>query len=289
VKLQNKTLYLCIALLSGCSPARNTPAVRVYHELTARYNVYFNAEKAYYEILQEREESFRDDYSELLPFYVPAAGKPFDPVIEKTEKAIREHSITAKPRRDPARAYSQEYRRWLRREEFNPFLKNVWLLQGKARVQNGEYDEALSTFSEMLRLFDHDPALINETEIWMLRAYAEAGKTVEAEKTARALRNRKLPRQLEKLFTEHYICLLMHKKEYAAALPLLPGIIAKETDYLRKKRWQFLLGQLYAATGEKRKAYLAFEKVKGLRTPSALALNAAVWQSSLELEKKSYL
>jgi hypothetical protein len=108
----------------------------------------------------------------------------------------------------------------------------------------------------------------------------------EAEKTARTLRNRRLPKHLEKLFTEHYTYLLIHKKDFAAAIPLLPAIIAQEPDYLRKKRLQFLLGQLYATTGEKQKACRAFEEVKGLRTPFQLALSATVWQSVLAPEEQ---
>ena len=38
-------------------------------------------------------------------------------------------------------------------EEFNPFISNVWLLLGKAHFQNGDYDEALSVFAEIIRIF----------------------------------------------------------------------------------------------------------------------------------------
>src|SRR5690606_11271076 len=44
----------CITLFTGCSTRRNTIATRAYHELTTRYNIYFNAEEAYHEILKER-------------------------------------------------------------------------------------------------------------------------------------------------------------------------------------------------------------------------------------------
>lgn len=278
----------CIAFFTGCSAGKNTTGTRAYHELTTRYNIYFNAEEAYHEILKERAENFHEDYAELLPFYPSLSdaeksspGGPFDPVLDKTGKAIREHSITAKPRRDPAKAHSQEYRQWLRQEEFNPFLKNVWILRGKAYLQNGDHDEALSVFSGMLRLFSHDTELMNETEIWMLRTYTEMGRTYEAEKTAYALRNKRLPKHLEKLFTEHYTYFLIRKKEFAEAIPHLQKTIAQEPDHFRKGRLQFLLGQLYAATGEVGKAYHAFEEVKGLRTPFEITLNATLWQSAL--------
>lgn len=292
-KTGRKTGYIlwvlcCITLFTGCSAKRNTGGTRAYHELTTRYNIYFNAEEAYNEILKDRSNDMHTDYAELLPFYPALSetekltpGGPFDPVIEKTEKAIREHSITAKPRRDPSKAQSQEYRQWLRQEEFNPFLKNVWLLRGKAFLQNGDYNEALSVFSGMLRLFSHDDYLVDETEIWMLRTYTEMGRMFETEKTIYALKNKNLSPDLQKLYADHYTYYLIRKRDYREAIPHLRKTITTETDHPRKQKLQFLLGQLYATTGEKQMAYRAFEEVKGLRTPFQLTLNATLWQSAL--------
>jgi len=292
-KTGRKTGYIlwvlcCITLFTGCSAKRNTGGTRAYHELTTRYNIYFNAEEAYNEILKDRSDDMHTDYAELLPFYPALSetekltpGGPFDPVIEKTEKAIREHSITAKPRRDPSKAQSQEYRQWLRQEEFNPFLKNVWLLRGKAFLQNGDYNEALSVFSGMLRLFSHDDYLVDETEIWMLRTYTEMERMFEAEKTIYALKNKNLSPDLQKLYADHYTYYLIRKRDYREAIPHLRKTITTETDHPRKQKLQFLLGQLYATTGEKQMAYRAFEEVKGLRTPFQLTLNATLWQSAL--------
>lgn len=298
---KRKTGYLlwilaCMILCTGCSTRRNTSAARAYHALTTRYNTYFNAEEAYYDILEGRENTFQQNYSDLLPFYssLPAeekasSGGPFDPVIEKTGKAIKEHSITAKPRRDPSKAHSQAYRQWLRQEEFNPFLKNAWLLRGKAFLQNGDYDEALSVFSGIQRQYSHDRELTDETEIWMLRTYTEMGRIYDAEKTAYTLRNKKLPSRLERLFTAHYTYLLIRRKDFTEAIPYLQKTITQETDHTRKKKLQFLLGQIYAIIGEERKAHLAFEGVKGLRTPPALVQNAARWQSALANDSLSQL
>lgn len=292
-KIEKKTGYILwiwvfIALFTGCSTGKNSSATRAYHELTTRYNIYFNAEEAYNEILNDQAENFQENYAELLPFYPSRSdtaksseGGPFDPVIEKTGKAIREHSITSKPRRDPSKAQSQEYRQWLRREEFNPFLKNVWMLRGKAFLQNGDYDEALTVFSGMLHRFSHDHDLVNETEIWMLRTYTEMGRTYDAEKTAYASKNKRLPPHLKRLLTEHYTYFLLRQKEFPEAIPQLQKTISQEPDHQRKKRLQFLLGQIYAIIGDEEKAHLAFENVKGLRTPPDLGVNATRWQSAM--------
>lgn len=275
-----------ILFASACSTSRNTAASRAYHELTTRYNIYFNAEKSYQEILDEVESNYQEDYNQLLSLYPSmskpdskVSGGPFDPVIDKTGKAIKQHSISAKPRRNPTKAHSQEYRQWLQQEEFNPFMKRVWLLRGKAFLQNGNYDEALSVFSGMLNLFSYDSELTDETEIWLLRTYTDAGRLYDAEKTAYVLKSKKLKTDLQKLFTEHYTHYLITKKDFPAAIPYLIKTIDQQTNYLRKKRLQFLLGQLYIMTDEKKKAFETFGKVKGLRTPNELAKKATAWRS----------
>ena len=107
----------------GCSTKRNTAATRAYHELTTRYNVFFNAEMAYEDALQNIYDSHKDNYNELLTMYPNSSipgdtiekkpGGAFDYVIEKTTKAIQEHSISAKPVRDASRMDNQDYREWL--------------------------------------------------------------------------------------------------------------------------------------------------------------------------------
>ena len=74
----------CIAVLVafgtllgfGCSTKKNTAATRAYHELTTRYNVYFNAEEAYNEALKQIYDTPKDNYDELLPMYPNSSEAP---------------------------------------------------------------------------------------------------------------------------------------------------------------------------------------------------------------------
>lgn len=280
-------VIVCAALCGGCSTRKNTSATRAYHELTTRYNVFFNAQELYNSTLKSQSENYADNFLELLPLY-PAnrisgktqPGGAFDPVIEKTEKAIREHSISAKPRRDPSQPLTQEYREWLRQEEFNPFIKNAWLLLGKAHVQNGDYEQALTVFEQTLKLFANEPDVISETQIWMMRTYTELEWFWDAENMAYILQVRNLPKELDNLFVEIRTHYLLRKKAYADALPYLQKTIDNERNTYQKKRLQFLLGQIYALQGENAAAFRAFEAVKGLNTPHELALNATTAQAA---------
>lgn len=284
--------FLCVA----CSTGRNNSLTRAYHELTTRYNVYYNAEQAYQKILEEQSRSFIDQFDSLLllyPHVIPVdkqlPGGPFDLVVEKTSKAIREHSITAKPRRDPTKRLTAEQREWLQQDEFNPFLHNAWMLLGKAHLQNGDLEEALAVFSHIIRRYRHDEAIMNEAAIWMLRCYTEQNRLYQAEQSAQMLLMINLPDHLQQLFAETYTGYLLKRGDYRAAIPWLKRLIRNEKERSRKKREQYLLGQLLQHTGEQEEAYRAFEAVKGLSTPFDLQLQATVSQLPLaprEKEKK---
>lgn len=281
-----------VVLFIGCSTKKNTAATRAFHELTTRYNVYFNAEESYNETLKNISENTKDNYSELLPMFFNSSnpedtvvkrqmGGAFDRVVEKTTKAINEHSISAKPVRDRDKISSQEYRDWLRQNEFNPFIDRAWLLMGKAHVQNKDYAEAIAVFVQTTRLFGYDIDVVSEAQIWMMRAYTEMGWLSDAESLALTLQARSLPKDLKQIFSEFYTFLLLRQKHFQQAVPFLKETIDNTGNGIQKRRLQFLLGQIYTELGEKNNAYQAFESVKGINTPYDMVFNALMAQAKV--------
>jgi len=287
------TVWLCFLLCVGCSTRRNTAGTRAYHSFTTRYNLLFNAEEAYEEILERQTESFTDNYAIRLPYFpvAPATkksqpGGPFDAVVDKASRAIREHSITTKPRRDPTQRQTEAYRQWLRQEEFNPLLKKAWLLLGKAHLQNHDYEEALAVFSHIQHMYKNESDLITETEIWMMRVYTEQNRMHDAADIVYILSTKTVPDHLHDLFHATYTHYLLENESYAEAIPRLRKTIETEKKPGLKKRFQFLLGQVFTMTGDKEEAYRAFEAVKGLSTPYELTLQATISQLAVAQESQ---
>ena len=286
-------LIVLFFLCTGCGTGRNTALTRAYHELTTRYNVFYNAEQAYQEILEEQSRNFTDSYDSLLPLYPRVIleekqlpGGPFDGVVEKASKAIREHSVTAKPRRDPTKRVTADKHQWLQQDEFNPFLHNAWILLGKAHLQNGDLEMALATFSHINRIYRHDEKVVQEATILMMRCYTEQNRLYQAEQSARVLLTTNLPDNLQPLFDETYTDYLLKKGDYNASIPWLKRVISNEKVQSQKRRLSYLLGQLLQLTGEREAAYQAFDDVKGLSTPFDLQLQATMSQYTLALQSK---
>lgn len=278
----------CILLGTGCSTRRNTLASRTYHELTTRYNSYHNAQQVYTNILDDQLDHFVEDYSTLLPYYpspvngtLQTGGGPFDPVIDKLEKTIREHSIAAKPRRDPTQRHSPEYRRWLDQNEFNPFIHRAWLLMGKAHLQNGNPGRSASIFQEIMHLFGEDSPAAEEARLWMARAYIDGERFNEAEQALFQIGTLPIAPHLRDLYHEIRAYYHLQTGAYDQAIPYLKLSIDAEKRFKQKKRLQFLLGQLYTMMGEKEQARRAFKNVRSLSTPRELTRQALAYQTAL--------
>lgn len=98
-----------VLLLASCSTQKNTRANRFYHAFTTRYNVYFNGITSFEEQLDAMQNGYEDNFTHLLHMHpVSAYGVPSDPqpkgdfsrALEKSQKAIRQHSMQKPPKRD---------------------------------------------------------------------------------------------------------------------------------------------------------------------------------------------
>lgn len=210
-----------------------------------------------------------------------SGGGSFGRSIEKTTKAIKLHSIKSKPERDPSKRRDPKYRAWLQQQEFNPFLHNAWLLLGKSEYQDGDYLQAISTFSYIIRIYKSNPEIVAEARIWMVKANVALGWVYEAEDILNQIRLAGgVPDKLKPEYNKVYADFLLKKEEFVQAIPYVEQAIEQEGDRLQKTRLKFLLGQLYQKDGNRAKAYEAFDAVHGLSTPYFYSFNARIQQAS---------
>ena len=291
----NKDLTSCITLLlsatlllTGCSTKKNTSQSRFWHAFNARYNTYFNGSQAFIEGNLEKENGNKDNYTELIPLY-PVGNKQsrgigkgnYDRAIEKSQKAIKRHSIKIRPEWNKSRRKTQKDIDWLSRREYNPFLWRAWLLMGKAQFQQGEFEEAAATFSYMTRLYPKQPAILGRARAWLAKSYAEMDWFYEAEdvitKQHRDSMDFRAVKDWDYTYADYYI----RSQRYEEALPYLRKVIRHETRRKQKAREWFLYGQIQALLGRKDKAYDAFRHVVRLNPPYELEFNARIAQTEV--------
>lgn len=277
--------------VSSCSPKKNTAATRNYQAFITRYNVYFNGDQHFKETLKEMERNYEDDYTTTL-FMHPAEAKAnpkapqpsgsFTRSIEKAQKAIQLHSIKKRPRRKPGKGNDPEYKKWLKRDEYNPFLHNAWMMMGRSQYFDGDFLGAASTFYYVAKHFSWLPATVTEAQLWQARSYCALDWLFEAETILRRIKEDQLTSStLRDLYYFTYADYYLRSHDNPRAISMLTMAV-KSAKGSQKTRLNYLLGQLYAAEGMRREAYQAFGKAGSASgAPYRTRFNARIRQSEV--------
>ncbi len=277
-----------LMLLSACATKQNTAKSRFFHAFHARYNIYFNGSQAFIDGSLEQEKGNHDNFTELLPLYAVAnkntrtigAGQ-FDRAIEKSEKAIRRHSIKRKPEWNKGRKKTAKDIEWLNRREYNPFIWKAWLLLGKSQFQKGEFEEAAATFSYMSRLYQTRPHIYGIARAWLTKSYTELGWYYEAEDVIRNMKRDSMDFRAVKDWDYAHADYYIRTGQYAEAVPYLRKVIKHERRRTQRAREWYLMGQLQARLGNREEAFRAFRKVSRMNPPYKLDFNAQIAQTEV--------
>ncbi len=257
-----------ISALFSCSPKKNNAANRKYQAFITRYNIYFNGDTHFKETIKEMEGKYEDDYSQLLYMHptearintkAPQPNGNFDRSIEKAQKAIQLRSITKRPKKKSGKQ-DAKYKEWLKREEYNPFLHNAWLMMGRSQFFNGDFLGAASTFFYTSKHFWWLPETVLEAKLWRARCYCALEWLFETENIIVKIKEDELQNDTHReLFHNVYANYYIKLNDYEKAIPHLQKAI-KYAKGEQKIRLQFLLGQLYSRLDKKQEAYEAFKK-----------------------------
>ena len=226
--------------------------------------------------------------TEMLPLYPVAKresreiGKSlYDRAIEKSEKAIRQHSIKVKPEWNKDRRKTAKDREWLGRREYNPFLWRAWLLLGKAQFQEGAFEEAAATFTYMTRLYHTQPLQYGLARAWLAKCYTELGWLYDAEDVIRNMSRDSMDFRAVKDWDYTYANYYIAQRDYEKAVPYLRKVISHERRRVQRAREWYLMGQIETLLGHREKAYEAYQHVIRNHPPYELEFNARISQTEV--------
>ena len=276
--------------LSACSPKKNTAATRNYQAFITRYNVYFNGDEHYKETLKEMEAAYEDDYTGPLLLHpaeaygVPTAPQPsgsFTRSIEKAQKAIQLHSIKKRPKRKAGKGNDPEYKKWLKRDEYNPFLHNAWMMMGRSQYMGGDFLGAAATFYYISKHFTWLPATVTEARLWEARSYCALDWLYEAEVIITRIKEEQLTsRSLRELYAFTSADFYVRSHDYDRAIPMLREA-ARLAGKSQKARINFILGRVCAMAGRNGEAYEAYKKAGAASASYRAKFNARIKQSEV--------
>lgn len=273
---------LSVLVLNACSVKRNNFFSRNYHQLTTRYNVYFNGDQALKAGLKNMENRHKEDYTNLLPVFVSdndqtraLCSSDMDYAAEKAVKAIDKHSITAKPRRRKNKD-SKNYQTFRKKKEYNNQLDKCYLLLGKSYFYKKKYAMANNTFRFIQRQYAEDEQVMTETAIWLFRSLTEMGRYDEAAKFMQELEGSKLDRKQQEMVAAARTGFQIRQGKYAEAIPEAEKLVSLCKNWKRKPRYYFMLSQLYLKVNQDAPAMLALKKVVRFNFNYEMVFNAKI-------------
>ncbi|MCF0192710.1 MAG: hypothetical protein HUK05_04700 [Prevotella sp.] len=286
------TAVVAAAIITACSNTKNTSQSRWWHSFTAKYNTYYNGSLAYIDGALEKENNNKDNFTEMIPLYTVGnkqsreIGKGnFDRAIEKSQKAIKRHSIKKRPEWTKNRKKTAKDIEWLSRKEYNPFLWKAWLMMGKSQFMKGAFDEAASTFAYMARMYSGQPAIYGKARAWLAKCYIQQDWLYDAEDVIKKMQRDSIDWRAQKEWNYTFADYYIHTKQWNDAIPYLKKVIKREARIKQKAREYYLLGQIYALLGNKDEAYKAFRSCSHCNPPYQLDFNARIAMTEVAAEK----
>lgn len=273
---------------ASCAMEKNTRITRALQSLNTRYNIYYNGNESFQEGLRAISTANKDDFSQVINMFpisnheaARSATSQMDRAIEKSRKAIKTRSIRAKPEAGRRRRRDPNFREFAQREEFNPFMANVWLLLAKAEFHKADFLGSVGTFNYIARHFRHDAHLVQTCQLWVIRAYAEMGWLFEAEDMLSKI----TPSQLNQANSNFYAAVradvLLKRGQHKEAIPWLELVVSREKDRDLRMRFSFLLGQLYQISGNQSRAHELYTRLLRMSPPYEMDFNARLARASL--------
>lgn len=304
-------IFLLTLSMWSCSTEKDAALNVGYHNMTARYNGYFNARILMQEALDNYRAGTSEDYTKILPIDlypskedVPKIQDKYEVAFEKCEKVIFRHSM---PTAQSAKKKKIEHCRW---------IDDNWFVIGQIHYTRQEYEKAIEIFNFIQESpLYADQERVHEARIWLAKTYiatknypeakrylslseinmqaAESEKGEKKEKLSKREKERrkkqakkdkkngvKKPVAFPKHLKDDYQLTMaefhIEKGEYKKAIDYLERGIDLVKKKKRKARYQFVLAQLYQQTGNGEAAAQNFQKVVKSPAPYEMRFQAQI-------------
>lgn len=245
---------MILVVLGACSTKKNTWSRRTYHNITSRYNVYWNGNESLKTGVKDLQKSSVDDYSEVIRLFnygtkIEAAkiNAPMERALEKGAIGVQKHAMVFG---------GKELVKW---------IDDAYLMMGKAHFYKQDYISARRTFDFVARQFSYNEDMARTAEMWLAVTYQQMDQFEKAAPLFEALETKAkttmmptvVQRNLPFLIADFYI----RKKNYDRAAQYLEKNLQYAPNKYIKTRALFILAQINQLNGKNDEALKYYAQV----------------------------
>jgi hypothetical protein len=252
-------LFVLIIIVAGCSLEKQSGLNRSMQNLTAHYNILFNAN----ELLRIKQEayaaSFPDSYTELLNVYPDTSEQSGSPDKDLELAITKANKI-------------------VNIKEQSHYIGDAYLVMGKARFLESSYFDAVEYFSYVIRSFGDKKKIPQEALIWKGRALLYLNDLPQAlEVIDSAILNINPKKPKRSFAADVYATKLQYNiktQNYTEAEEDAKHAIEYSTVQNLKLRWTFILAQLQELNSKPSDAYDSYSRIVQSNASFEMAFNA---------------
>lgn len=269
---------------------------RFIQNTITHYNYYFNANNKLNDVLERAKTSFKEDYSQLLPFYnytldaTAADSIQLDSVTYKSSTAIALHDLRNDWADNMYLLWGASY--YLQKKFDSAYLMfqfinyafapkekdGYYLAIGSARDGNSAYSISTKEKSSLPRRIFSEPPSRNDAFIWQIRNFLAQDQTAEAASMIVTLRNDPVfPKRLQNDLHEVQAYWFYKQNMWDSAAAHLVEALDNATNLQEKARWEYLIAQLYEMTGKYKESEKYYGKVSSHTTDPVLDIYARLY------------
>ena len=254
-----------MTLFSGCSNKKKNFLSRSYHNVTAKYNVYWNGKEAMKEGVDKLEKSHSDDYEEILEVFPVGTSESAKSVYGEMDRAIEKGGLTI-----------AKHSMLFKGKEYVSTIDDAYMLIGKAHFYKRDYVLALEMFDYVIKQYKTNDIRF-DGYLWLIRTFTELARFKDGEKIITLLEEeKKFPKkkvaELAAVKADYFI----KKGDYGMAKDQLILAIDKTKRRKSKTRYTYILAQLYEELNNKDSAFYYYAQVLKKNSPYVMEFNARI-------------
>lgn len=257
--------FILMAGLVSCNSQKESLSSRGMQNLTARYNILFNARELVKESELNIQTAYPNNYDRLLPVFTESTSKLAQSEFKKLDEAILKATVVANEK-------SQ-----------SKFVDDAYLLVGIANHLKADHFNAVEYFNYVYDNYPKEKDIRQAALVWKGRALMELKRFEEAQASLDTAI--KYVKTSKKTVAEAYASraqLHLYAQENEQAVDLLSKAIKASPKKSQRIRWTYLLAQLEQQQGNLKSAYKHYSEVVSSNAPFEMAFNANLNRISIE-------
>ncbi len=267
-----KLVYLIPAILlliAGCDLEKPTRFNRSMQNLTAHYNILFNAN----EILDQKQLEYAtanvDAYDHILSVYPDTTAKTAsaDKLLESV--VARANTIISV-------------------KEQSHYIGDAYLVLGKANYLEGNFFNAIEFLSQVIRAYPKQKNLVQEARVWKARSYMRINQLNMADSVLDTAMLSIFPKQTK--IADIYATRLqydIYAGKFADAETMAKQAIHYSKDVNHQLRWTFILAQVEEKTKHFGDAIHNYDNIINSNASYEMAFNASLNKIAIQQDQST--